>query len=142
MLNLIKKIVGTKNDREIKRIRPYVDEVNGLEQDYQGLSDAELKARTDQFKARLADATASLKQELEEARAESASAEPERREEIKTQCEELDKQVREKEAEVLEELLPEAFAAVREASRRTIGLRPFDVRSEEHTSELQSLRHL
>ena len=127
MLNLIKKIVGTKNDREIKRIRPYVDEVNGLEQDYQGLSDAELKARTDQFKARLTEATASLKQELEEARAESASAEPERREEIKTQCEELDKQVREKEAEILEELLPEAFAAVREASQRTIGLRHFDV---------------
>ena len=118
MLNLIKKIVGTKNDREIKRIRPYVDEVNGLEQDYQGLSDAELKARTDQFKARLAEATASLKQELEEARAESASAEPERREEIKTQCEELDKQVREKEAEILEELLPEAFAAVREGIER------------------------
>ena len=127
MLNLIKKIVGTKNDREIKRIHPYVDEVNDLEQDYQGLSDAELKARTDQFKARLTEATASLKQELEEARAESASAEPERREEIKTQCEELDKQVREKEAEILEELLPEAFAAVREASQRTIGLRHFDV---------------
>ena len=85
------------------------------------------RLETDQFKARLAEATASLKQELEEARAESASAEPERREEIKTQCEELDKQVREKEAEILEELLPEAFAAVREASRRTIGLRHFDV---------------
>ena len=47
MLNLIKKIVGTKNDREIKRIHPYVDEINSLEQDYQSLTDAELKAQTD-----------------------------------------------------------------------------------------------
>ena len=49
------------------------------------------------------------------------------REELKTQAEDLDKQLREAEAEVLQELLPEAFAAVREASRRTIGLRHFDV---------------
>jgi preprotein translocase SecA subunit len=127
MLSLIKKIVGTKNDREIKRIRPYVEEINGLESDCQGFSDAELKAQTEKFKARLAEAAAGMKQELEDLRAESAGAEPDRREELKTQSEELDKQIREKESEVLEEILPEAFAAVREASRRTIGLRHFDV---------------
>ena len=51
MWDFIKKIVGTKNDREIKRIRPYVDEINKLEPEYQRLSDGELKAKTDQFKA-------------------------------------------------------------------------------------------
>ncbi|HET9465423.1 MAG TPA: preprotein translocase subunit SecA, partial [Gemmatimonadales bacterium] len=51
----------------------------------------------------------------------------ERREELKTQIEEFDKELRQKEAEILDELLPEAFAAVREASRRSIGLRHFDV---------------
>jgi preprotein translocase SecA subunit len=126
-MNWIKKIIGTKNDREIKRIRPYVEQINKWESDDQRFTDAELKARTDQFKARISDATASLKKELEEARAEGINAEPDRREELKTQIEEIDKQLREKEAEVLEELLPEAFAAVREASRRTIGLRHFDV---------------
>ncbi len=127
MLSLIKKIVGTKNDREIKRIRPYVEEINRLETDCQRFSDAELKAQTDKFKARLSEATAGMKQEMEDLRAESAGADPDRREELKTRIEELDKQIREKESEVLEELLPEAFAAVREASRRTIGLRHFDV---------------
>ena len=126
-MNWIKKIIGSKNDREIKRIRPYVEEVNKGESDHQRFTDAELKARTDQFRARLSEATAGLKKELEEARAEAANAEPDRRDELKTRVEEIDKQLREKESEVLEELLPEAFAAVREASRRAIGLRHFDV---------------
>ena len=126
-MDWIKRIIGTKNDREIKRIRPYVEQINNWENDYQRFTDAELKARTDQFKARVSDATAGLKKELEEAHAEGANAEPDRRDEFKTQIGEIDKQLREKEAEVLEELLPEAFAAVREASRRTIGLRHFDV---------------
>jgi preprotein translocase SecA subunit len=127
MLTLIKKIVGTKNDREIKRLRPYVDEISKLEPDYQRLTDAELKGKTDQFKKRIAQATASLNQELEESRNEVATAAPEQREEFKNRAEELDKELRQKESEVLEELLPEAFAAVREASRRSIGLRHFDV---------------
>ena len=97
MLNLIKKIVGTKNDREIKRIRPYVDEISKLEPEYQQLTDAELKAKTDQFKKRIAEATASLNQELEEARNEGATAEPEQREELRNRAEELDKELRQKE---------------------------------------------
>ena len=127
MLSLIKKIVGTKNDREIKRIRPYVEEINQLEPEFQRLTDTELKAKTQQFRNRLVEATASLQKELEEARSEAVGADQEQRDEHKTRVEELDKALRDSEADVLEELLPEAFAAVREASRRTIGLRHFDV---------------
>jgi preprotein translocase SecA subunit len=127
MLSLIKKIVGSKNDREIKRIRPHVDDINRLEAEYQRLSDVELKAKTEQFKKRLADSTTSLRQELEDVRAEVAGADPEERDQHKNRVEELDKELRALEGRVLEELLPEAFAAVREASRRTIGLRHFDV---------------
>ena len=127
MIDWIKKIVGTKNEREIKRIRPYVGKINNLEQDYQGLTDAELGAKTVEFRNRIVEATATLKRELEEALATPPSPEPDERDEIKSRSDELDKELRTKEAEVLEELLPEAFAAVREASRRTIGLRHFDV---------------
>jgi preprotein translocase subunit SecA len=91
------------------------------------LSDGDLKAKTDQFKKRLVEATANLRQELEESRGAAASIDPEDRDEHKTRVEELDKELRAAEGRVLEELLPEAFAAVREASRRTIGLRHFDV---------------
>ena len=127
MIDWIKKIVGTKNEREIKRIRPYVGKINNLEQEYQALTDAELGAKTVEFRNRIAEATATLKQELEEALAAPPTAEADEREEVKSRAEELDKELREKEGEVIEELLPEAFAAVREASRRTIGLRHFDV---------------
>jgi len=127
MLNLIKKIVGTKNDREIKRLRPYVEAINSLEPEYQKLADAELREKTDEFKKRLQEATADLRKSLEEANAEALAADSEQREEFKNRLDELDKQTRQAEADALEELLPEAFAAVREASRRTIGLRHFDV---------------
>ncbi|WP_308366575.1 MULTISPECIES: preprotein translocase subunit SecA [unclassified Microbulbifer] len=82
---LIKAVFGTKNDRELKRMRRVVTQVNALEEEYQQLDDDALKAKTAEFKQRLAD------------------------------------------GETLDQLLPEAFAAVREASRRTLGLRHFDV---------------
>ena len=128
MIDWIKKIVGTKNEREIKRIRPYVTAINTLEPDYQRLTDGELGAKTIEFKNRIAEATANLKQELQEAlAAPPAIVDSDERDEVKSLVDELDKSLRQKETEVLEELLPEAFAAVREASRRTIGLRHFDV---------------
>jgi preprotein translocase SecA subunit len=127
MLGLIKKIVGTKNDREVKRIRPYMDEINELEAEFQKLSDAGLRAKTDEFKKRVHDATDPLRSALEEAQREALTADTEDREELKSRVEESDKELRRAEAQILEDLLPEAFAAVREASRRTIGLRHFDV---------------
>ncbi len=85
MLGLIKRIVGTKNERELKRIHPLVERTNALESQFEKLTDAELRAKTDDFKKRLADGIS------------------------------------------LDDLIPEAFAAVREASKRTIKLRHFDV---------------
>jgi preprotein translocase SecA subunit len=127
MIDWIKKIVGTKNEREIKRIRPYVGQINDLEAAYERLSDADLGAKTQEFKKRITEATSGLERELEEAQAAVSGADPEERDELKSRVDELDKELRKKESEILEELLPEAFAAVREASRRTIGLRHFDV---------------
>jgi preprotein translocase subunit SecA len=82
---LVTKIVGDPNAKEIKRLQPIVNEINGLETAMQELSDAELRSKTNEFRERLAA------------------------------------------GESLDDLLPEAFATVREASRRTIGLRHFDV---------------
>ena len=81
----LKKVFGTKNDRELRRLAPLVDEVNALESKMRALSDAELASATTRFRGQL-DQGASL-----------------------------------------DDLLPEAFAVVREASVRTLGMRPFDV---------------
>ncbi len=53
VLSLIQKIVGSRNDREIKRLQAYVDEINQLESSIQKLSDAQLKAKATEFKERL-----------------------------------------------------------------------------------------
>ena len=83
--DLLKKIVGTKNERELKRIGPVVEEINAFEERMRSLSDEELKGITPALRQRLAD------------------------------------------GEQLDALLPEAFAAVREAARRAINMRHFDV---------------
>jgi len=82
---ILKKIFGTKQERDIRRLTPLVEEINSLEPEISKLSDAELRAKTDEFKKRLADGA------------------------------------------VLEEILDEAFAVVREAGKRTINMRHFDV---------------
>ncbi len=139
------KWLGTlidSNEKELRRLEPLVKEINELEPEFEKFSDAELRAKTDEFKARLAEATAGVKQqliesrqELDKSRQQLARAQQElEREEGNAQCErlqgsidQLEKERREVENEVLDEILPEAFAAVREAAKRTIGQRHFDV---------------
>jgi preprotein translocase subunit SecA len=82
---VLKKIFGSKNERELRRLAPLVDRITSLEPEIRKLSDADLAAMTPHFKER------------------------------------LDRD------EPLDDLLPEAFAVVREASLRALGLRPFDV---------------
>lgn len=83
--NILKKIIGTKNERELKRIQPLVERINSFGEEYKALSDEELKGKTPFFRER------------------------------------LDR------GEELDDLLPEAFAAAREAAHRTVGMRHFDV---------------
>jgi preprotein translocase subunit SecA len=85
MNNVLKKVFGSRNDRELKRMGKVVKQINALEESLQGLSDEELAAKTGEFRQRLE---------------EGAS---------------------------LDSLLPEAFAVVREASQRSLGMRHFDV---------------
>lgn len=98
--NILNALAGNPQERELKRYREIVDEVNALEPRIQAMSDDELRDLTDQLRERV------------RAHVEGIGAKDE---------------LREAEAEILDEILPEAFAAVREASRRTTGLRPYDV---------------
>src|SRR5438270_5120482 len=82
---LLAKVVGTQNERELKRLRPIVAQVNALEASVQALSDEQLRAKTAELKARVAN------------------------------------------GETLDAVLPEAFAVVREAGRRVLNMRHFDV---------------
>ena len=83
--NSLKKLFGTRNDRELKRIRKTVLRINRLEEEYEALDDSALLAKTEEFRGRLTGGAS------------------------------------------LDELLPEAFATVREAGRSALGMRNFDV---------------
>ena len=92
-MNILNWIFGDPNVKEVKKMQPLVDKINALEEQISGLSDEELKGKTDYFKKIIAERLAKG----------------------------------EEQKKILDDLLPEAYAVVREASKRTIGLRHFDV---------------
>jgi preprotein translocase subunit SecA len=109
---LLGKVFGTKNEREIKRLQPRVEAINALEPEVRKLSDDELRGKTAEFRARIQERLSSVVDEPD--------ADPDRLKEIEAQRSELLKVV-------LDELLEEAFAVVREAGRRVLNMRHFDV---------------
>ena len=113
MINaLLGKVFGTKNEREIKRTLPRVENITALEPAMEKLSDAELRTKTDEFRKKIQERIASIPDEPE--------ADAERRHELDDQRLKLTN-------EILDEILEEAFAVVREAGRRVLNMRHFDV---------------
>ena len=126
--NLLSKLVGDPNERELARMQSQVQAINDLEPHMQRRSAEELRALTASFRARLSTETADWRQRLAAAREERSRAlEADERNRLDREVEGLEKALAEQEDRILDEILPEAFAAVREAARRTIGLRHFDV---------------
>ncbi|NQU74667.1 MAG: preprotein translocase subunit SecA [Candidatus Omnitrophica bacterium] len=112
MLGLIlKRIFGTQNERYLKKLKPVVDKINSLEPEVSKLTNAELRAKTDEFRKR-------IKENLKEASDETPEG---------PQMERFEKELKLKEKKVLDEILPEAFAVVREAAKRFVSMRHFDV---------------
>ncbi len=104
---------GDPNKRTVEKLAPLVDEINALEPEFEQLNDEALRAKTDEFRAKLPrpqPAPSSFSQKMG-----------------RDEAEQVENELRQVEQDALEEILPEAFALVREASKRTIGLRQYDV---------------
>lgn len=124
---LLRKLIGSKNDRELKKVRPLVEEINGLEPEFTKLSLEELREKTEEFRNRIQTATQVVRASLDEAQAQVLRGEDEEeRARSKEESEKVEKELRRIEASVLSDILPQAFAAVRETSRRVTGMRHFD----------------
>jgi preprotein translocase subunit SecA len=104
---LVTKVFGTSNERVVKRLLPTVAKINAFEAAIHSLTDEQLRAKTDEFRRRIADALSAAKIDSSDESAPDA--------------------IREVEKTILDELLPEAFAVVREAGTRVVGMRHFDV---------------
>lgn len=121
-------IVGDPNEKTLKSYRPIVEEINALEAEFEKKSNDELRAMTATFKERVQSATAELREELARAEAEYlAVLGTDEQKFARVEVDRIKKEMLTLEAEELDEILPEAFAAVREASKRTTGLRHYDV---------------
>jgi len=125
MFNMIlAKIFGTRNERELKRLWPKVHEINALEPEMQQLSDDQLRAKTDEFRARIVEA---LKDVPEVEDAPAAGEEEETSNQEVTRRSGVSPRRAEAEKAILSELLVPAFAVAREAGRRVLNMRHFDV---------------
>jgi preprotein translocase subunit SecA len=121
-------LTGDPNEKVLKKYRPVVEKINGLETSFAQKSSAELRGLTIGFQQRIITATADLRAQLAEAEKEYLDVlGTEDQKFARIEVERIKKDLRKAEEAILWEILPEAFAAVREASKRTTGLRHYDV---------------
>ena len=119
MLNVISKLFGSKSERDLKKLKPYVEAVNEHTSQISAMSNDELRQETEVFKQAIKDATAPLEEEIKALRAQIQATENyDAREPIYEQIEALDKEVLEAVESVLTEIHPRAFAVVRETAKR------------------------
>jgi preprotein translocase subunit SecA len=117
---LIGKVFGTSNERVVKGLMPRVQAINALEPEMRKLSDDELRAKTDGFRQRIQDRLSRV--------AKSPAAEPDGEADVDIdQAKKFEDEQYEALQEVLDDILEEAFAVVREAGRRVLNMRHFDV---------------
>ncbi len=139
MLDFFAGLFGNRNEREVKKLQPLVAQINEYAEEYTTLSDDELKGKTQEFKQRIRDAVASIDERRDEIRqilsgrrlAETVggngSAEvageldPSERHDLNDEYDELTEEWLEVVSDTLDDLLPEAFAVIKETCRRMIG---------------------
>ena len=125
---IVRAITGDPDEKALKKHWPVVEEINDLEPEFEQKSIDELRAMTAEFQSRIQEETAEVRAELTAAEQEYMDVlGTDEQTYARVEVERLKKEILEIEGEVLDEILPEAFAAVREASRRTTGLRHYDV---------------
>jgi preprotein translocase subunit SecA len=119
---LIGKVFGTKNERVVKSLMPKVEAINALEPRMRKLTDAELRAKTEEFRQRIQDRLSRL------GPASNGTPDPGAETDVDPdRTKQFEKEQYEALQEVLDEMLVEAFAVVREAGRRVLNMRHFDV---------------
>ena len=123
--SLLAKVFGNKHDRDITRMTPIVAEINRYCQNFHELSDEELRFKTIEFKKEIHEKTQDIQAELlllnNQLQQDSSGEEGADHEEMKDRIAEAEEQEHELLEEVLLELLPQAFAVVKEQSRRLVG---------------------
>ena len=121
MLNIIKKVFGDKNIKDVKILMPIVEEINQEYEKLKGLSDDELKAKTPEFKEKIQEYTAETHTRIAEIKTRLQSDEDFDRNSAYDDLDALQEELNDKYEEILDQLLPEAFAVVKITCERLLG---------------------
>ena len=121
MLSILKKVFGDKHTKDVKALWPIVDEIKGEYEKIKDLSEDELKAKTVEFRERIQNYTVEVKQKIEEIRTRLHSDEEFDRNAAYDELDSLEEELHEKYEEILDELLPEAFAVVKATCEKLVG---------------------
>jgi preprotein translocase subunit SecA len=122
MLQFLKKLFGSKHEKDIKKLYPLVEEINRHAGLLESIADEDLKNKTGEFRRRIKDRTQPLEAQIAQLRTALPQANSfQEREDLYTQLDETNKQLDEEIEDVLSEILPEAFAVVKETCRRLLG---------------------
>ncbi|GAA4024097.1 preprotein translocase subunit SecA [Flavobacterium cheonhonense] len=117
--SILKVFVGDKSQKDVKATQPYINKIKALEPVLAALSHDELRAKTAEFKAKIKEARAKQDAEIEAKKAEAENTtDIDKREDIYNAIDALEKEAYQISEKVLEEILPEAFAVVKETARR------------------------
>ncbi len=123
--DILTKVFGSKSERDLKKLWPIVDQINEYDEQMQQLSDDELKQKTEEFKQQIHEATTEIDEELEGAKERLNSSDEElsvgEYHELTELVESLEEERNEVVEEVLNEILPEAFAVLKDTCRRFLG---------------------
>src|SRR5690606_943310 len=120
--SLFTKVFGDRHEREARKLAPLVDEINSIAEDLASLSEEQLRAQTEKFRGIIRERTAQFEAEINELRERKRSTESvDERENLGVQLRDAEEALKAALADVLEDLLPEAFATVKEACRRLVG---------------------
>ncbi len=121
-LSAFGKIFGSKHERDAKKLLPYVDEINEEFEKLQSISDDELKAKTEAFRNRIKEETAEIEREIADLKEKlKGDVEGEERKAVYKDLDELEQERDDMIADILDDILPEAFAVVKDACRRLVG---------------------
>jgi len=143
MLTFIKKMFGNKSDKDIKELNPVLLKTQETYKIISGLSNDELRAKTSDFKIRIAEAVGKEENKIIELKAEidsNISIDIDEKEKIYSEIDRLEKESYNKSQEILNDILPEAFAVVKETAKRFVENDFVEVTASDYDRELAAVK--
>ncbi|MGQ3679582.1 preprotein translocase subunit SecA [Tenacibaculum discolor] len=138
--SIIKLFVGDKQQKDLKSLQPIVEKVRSFENSLNSLSNDELRAKTIEFKSKIKDATKSFNDKIAELEEEAKNADIDRQEDIYTEIDKLKDEAYEASEAVLLDIMPEAFAVVKETAKRFTNNTEIEVTATPFDRELSATR--